>query len=295
MRSRPHFLLVALGLAGCDEPLAYPQDIEDFRVLGAKVSVGNDPSRAWPLPGEHASIEWLVADPEPDAAAGFAFEACPSEASARGIPDCVGPSFAQAAALAPAGSMPRFELDVPSTNAPRLLTRGLVCKGEVPNAGGCSAEHERVMFEIVPGSADRANQNPSLADSAFSLDGAPWPEPSSAVLGQKTCAAGDLPEVPADGAKHEIAFALDESDREPLEDPEGLAPTRETLGVSNFSTRGHLSQPLGVIEAKSSDLGLSVGWRAPKSGAGERVRFYFVVRDGRGGVDWAIRTLCLRP
>ncbi len=54
-------------------------------------------------------------------------------------------------------------------------------------------------------------------------------------------------------------------------------------------------EPLSARLGRASELSVSVPWRAPGDAAGERVRFYFVVRDGRGGADWSARTLCLLP
>ncbi|MND08550.1 hypothetical protein D3C83_312490 [compost metagenome] len=65
--------------------------------------------------------------------------------------------------------------------------------------------------------------------------------------------------------------------------------------MSQFSTRGDLDRVLSVI-AKGEPLSVKSEWQEPDSiSSGRVVRFWFVVRDLRGGVDWSIRTLCAVP
>src|SRR4029079_10734714 len=52
--------LLAGVVTGCDDPLAYPQDIDHLRVLGATVAPSGDARRAWALPEESVSLTWLV-------------------------------------------------------------------------------------------------------------------------------------------------------------------------------------------------------------------------------------------
>lgn len=278
----------ALGLVGCDDPLAYPQDIDRLRVLGARAQVAGDASRASPAPGEAVSLEWLVVDPEPAPALGWFFEACPSQARSRGAPECTGPVFAQQSAPVPSAALPQF--DFTAADAERILVRGLVCRDAAVTSlsDACTGEHERVLFELGVGSD---NANPTLADAQLTLGGEPWPAPAD--LAEPGCAGDDLPA--ASDAKLSVQLVLAASDRDPIEDPKGLAPPFEPLFVSQFSTLGHFARPLSVIEGASEQFDLSVGWRAPAGDAGQRARFYFVVRDGRGGVDWSARTLCLAP
>lgn len=272
---RTTVVILGVLLFGCDDPLAYPQDIDRLRVLGARVSVEGDASRASPDPGEAVSVEWLVADPDPNPPLGWSFEACPSEAASRGSPECSGPVFAAASSASPAPALPRFDFVTPTDPTERLLLRGRVCRDAVPP--GCSGE--AVMFEVSVG---QPNQNPTLADASFSVNGQPWPDDNG------SCALS----VPS-GEEARLDVTLAESDREPLSEP--LGPPREPLLLSHFSTLGRLSRPLSVIEGDASKLDVSVPWRAPGDAAGEQTRFYFVVRDGRGGADWSVRTLCLAP
>lgn len=281
------FVLGLLSL-GCDDPLAYPQDIERLRVLGARASVEGDSTRAWPGPGEQLSLEWLVAAPDPSPSVGFYLEACPSRASARGTPECTGAPIASAQAA----GMPLIDFVTP--DVPRVLVQGLVCRDAVPSSLGasCPDESERVLFDVVVGGE---NRNPTLGDAGFLIDGASWPVPTAAELASASCAPGDPTLSVASGEKVALELRLDPSDRDALDDPSGLAPPFEPLLVSGFATNGRLSRPLSVVEGASDEFSARLSWRAPEDAAGERTRFYFVARDGRGGVDWSARTLCLVP
>lgn len=285
---RKLIVFAVLGLVGCDDPLAYPQDIDRLRVLGARTRVAGDASRASPAPGEAVSLEWLVVDPEPSPALGWFFAACPSQGRSRGAPECSGPVFAEQSSPAPSAALPQF--DFTAVDAERILVRGLVCRDAAVTSlsDACAGEHERVLFELRVGGD---NANPTLADAQLTLDGQPWPAPAD--LAEPGCAADDLPA--AGDAKLSVQLVLAASDRDPIQDPKGLAPPFEPLFVSQFSTLGHFARPLSVIEGASEQFDLSVSWRAPADAAGQRARFYFVVRDGRGGVDWSARTLCLVP
>jgi hypothetical protein len=299
--TRRALLFVSLFAFGCDDPLAYPQDIDRLRVLGARASVAGDATRAWPAPGESVSLEWLVAAPDPEPLVGFRFDACPSQAASRGSPACAGAPFASAASASPSSQAPRFDFVLPGTASDRVLVQGLVCQDALPPAGGsieaarCPGEGERVLFELVVAGPGRENLNPSLGDAVFTLAGQLWPEPAAGELDAAMCAPGEPARTARLGEKLELGVALDEADREPLDEPTKLSPPREPLSVSHFATHGRLARPLSVVEGASKELGVSVGWRSPSGPAGERARFYFVVRDGRGGVDFAVRTLCLLP
>lgn len=290
---RVHAFLLSLALLGCDDPLAYPQDIDRLRVLGARASVAGDITRAWPLPGESVSLEWLVAAPDPSPNLGFAFTACVSQSSARGTPECAGPVFSSVVSASLSANAPRFDFVVPTDATDRVLVRGRICQDSLPQSvdESCASEGEAVLFEVFVSDPDRKNLNPSLADAALALGELPW---APALKPDDSACAPTDPLVKS-GVERLIRVDLDETDREPLNDPSGLAPAREPLLLSHFSTRGHLARPLTVVEGDGTTATLSVPWRAPRDAAGTRVRFYFVLRDGRGGVDWSIRTLCLAP
>ena len=73
---------------------------------------------------------------------------------------------------------------------------------------------------------------------------------------------------------------------------------KETLQIAYASTDGTLEEAFGYVESDAPTSGqrVQVGWTAPSLQAGPmRVRFYFVVRDLRGGCDWTRREACVVP
>ncbi|HEY0463485.1 MAG TPA: hypothetical protein VGC79_04720, partial [Polyangiaceae bacterium] len=90
---------------------------------------------------------------------------------------------------------------------------------------------------------------------------------------------------------------LASSDFETLTQQTSVDPGRETLLVSPFSSTGKLSNGFLSLTADTPPDERRVYWDAPAvSEAPPRlVRFYFVVRDARGGEDFAQRALCVVP
>ncbi len=286
-------LLVSLSLVACDDPLAEAQRIESTRVLGARLAAGGDPTRAWPAPGEAASLEWLVADPRPAPELGWKLAVCIAAPTSRGIPLCEEPAFIETSSAGLDVVPPRidFETPVSATLGERhqLLAYGAICSDAEPDLrtpleqSSCEGDLSLVVFPVEV-ERDAGNSNPSISDEVILLDGVEW---APATNESDTCLPGDadpsLPLLPANGKSHSIHIQLSPDDRE----------ADEELWVSQFSTRGRLDRPLSVVPSEASSLSVDTKWEAPpSSSSGHVVRFWFVVRDLRGGVDWTVRTVC---
>ena len=100
--------------AGCGDPLKKPQLIEETRVIGARAEVEVEPGRAWPQPGEAATVRWLVAYPAAPVPLSWAFQICPAEDVAYGIPKCAAPAFAATHQSSPSLEEPRIDFVVPT-------------------------------------------------------------------------------------------------------------------------------------------------------------------------------------
>lgn len=298
---------LSVALSACDDPLAEAQIIEATRVLGARVSVENDPERAWPRPGERIQASWLVAAPAPAPGFGWAFSACVAAPTTQGVPECAAAPFAEIASQGITHEPPAFELLTPEeavlNGAERLLLQGAVCVNEQPALAvrleDTRCEGERRLALLTVGiERETGNRNPTLQDEPISFDGAGWLAPSSEWLERRECAASDagpsLPVVTAGGPSPRIEARLSESDREPLQRFD--EPSFEELWLSHFADTGRLERALSIIDAGSSDLEVRVAWRPPRRvEAGKVARFYFVARDLRGGADWVVRTACVVP
>jgi hypothetical protein len=301
--------LVGMGLAlsGCDDPLAEAQIIEATRVLGARVTVENDPERAWPRPGERAQVSWLIAAPVPSPSFGWAFSVCVAAPTTQGVPACSAPPFAELVSAGVGQEPPRFEFVAPDEDAlngaERLLVQGAVCAGEQPvlatplERTRCSGERRLALLSVEI-EREAGNRNPSLQDEPLTFGGSAWSAPPAEWLARTDCAESDasesLPLVTANGPEQQIALRLSEADREPVRRFD--AQRLEELWLSHFADRGRLERALSVIEADRSELGVSVSWRPPRRVEQASVaRFYFVARDLRGGADWIVRTACVVP
>jgi hypothetical protein len=284
--------LGVMGAAGCGDPLEPPWLIDKTRVLGARVEAVGDPGRPWLRAGESAEVKWIVAAPEDAPAVGWSFVLC--------LPDAGSGCETPLAQMSGVGT-PDVTFTVPAQEAlgtaDHLLMAGVFCAGGQPASmtGTCEGGGTATVVTL-PLLLDRGgptNQSPSLAAAAITFGGEPWPASAD---------CGTQPRVAADGQKHPIAVTLT-GQREVYQstaNPEGVpASRRESLQLSHFATGGKLPRQLTFIEGKddSDPATVSVEWTAPTAAevppAGLVVRFFFVARDLRGGLDWQTRSLCV--
>jgi hypothetical protein len=300
LRSLSWFVF-ALASAGCDDSLKSVSLIEETRVLGARVEVEQEPLRSSPHPGERASLRLLVAAPDGAANFSYALSLCAVRLTNNGFPSCDGAPFASAVEIAPSTKDARLDFQVPQEvdleTTPHAFASGLVC----PDAGlqlgtdlvprclmGTGTE---VAFEFALGGPEQSNQNPSFAPNGLALDGATWPAST-----EMSCEGDSLPRVPTK-SRHVIGIDLADSDFELLPRSTSIDPARETLLASSFSSAGKLDHGFLALSAETPADQRRVSWDAPPSADGIEtlVRFYFVVRDARGGQDFAERALCVVP
>lgn len=303
-------------LGGCVDADIEPQNIIDNRVIAARLEVASEPERAWPLPGEAATLTWLVADPTDPRPLGWHFDVCVAVPSMRDVPRCAAPPFARTTQATAALGVPLVAFDVPDAaalgGAAELAVLGVICADGSPAlrqawpAWGChgaGSEPTLVSFEVALQQGSETNHNPSLADDRVLLDGAEWAaprDPSPPTWGcESEPHSSALPHVPGNEGEHRVTVVFAGDDRELLSTESSLSPGRETLYVSHLATDGVLEHYFDVVEATdaSPTPETHVSWTAPTQGdpTGKRVRFYVVVRDGRGGADWTMREVCVVP
>lgn len=307
--------LAAVFGAGCGPDFDPPSLIEKTRVLGARVEVAGAPDRAAPAPGETAVVTWLMTTPT-------------APASSPPLPPLppLGWAFALCVPAAPGGlvcadqpplqvyqgtdSPPRISVAIPGADVigtgRSLVLYGRICISSMPTFNpqsgypGCtdSADGTTASVSIRLQKDGETNQNPT-AERGLGLDGQPWTVP---VAGANPCLVG--PRLTAGPADHLITVAAAGSDRESytalLGDPPVATPARESLQISHFTTAGELKSPYSFVEAEdaNAETVVSVKWKTPEpmKVTGETpVTFTFVVRDGRGGIDWTSRAACVVP
>jgi hypothetical protein len=271
---------LALAASACSEPFDPASLIDSTRILGARVEVSGDPGRSTPAPGESATITWLVEAPGELPPLAWSFAVCPSAStsavSCEGEPLLVREGVGQ----------PRVDLTVPTLEA-LAGARRLLITGHI--AGTESTLDVPLAFDT------EANQNPLLRGRALWFAGEPWGEAASGCE--------SLPQVQAGTKGQVIRLETLESDRERFTGLTGSPPmpvaTRESLQISQFATAGEMNSAYAFVEAhdERSPADVQMRWDAPGPEAvpagGLQVRFTFVARDLRGGMDWTHRSLCV--
>jgi len=301
-------LVGILFLTGCGPTFDPASLIASTRVVGARIEVEGAPDRASPKPGETANVTWLVTSPDTTPPLGWAFAVCGTGAGSSA--SCFQAALARFDGTT---SPPRISIAVPSEatlgGATGLTLNGGICAGADsmpqfdPQDGLASCSNggrgTTVSLDIPLQFGGDANHNPT-AERGLTLDGAAWPAPGAA---NDPCAQG--PRVAAGSKGHVIGSTTEGSDREAytvmMGDPPVAIPARESLQISQFTSRGKLKSQFSFVEAadQNATTTVDVAWDAPEANevpaAGEAVTFTFVVRDDRGGADWTTRTLCVTP
>lgn len=293
---RETFSLITLLCVGCGDPLAPRQLVEKPRVLAARAETAADAAVATPERGQDAVVRVLLEAPTPLGAVPFALAACERDATLTGVPGCRD----ELTEVSGAAAEPSIPFTVPS-DARALLVVGVACPEGVPrpasgvgaaypDALGCSAGPALRMSFDVRLAPEVDNENPSIDE--IRLDDAPWAENPSATVGG-ACVGGGGPEIAANAGAHRVSVRLPAAAREHT--PAG----REHLEVSWFSTAGALDRPVTFVEAEAPEAENEVSqvWTAPGAApaSGRWMELVIVVRDGRGGVVWQRRSLCVVP
>jgi hypothetical protein len=290
--------ILLLSLAACAE-LDPPTLIKRDRVLAAKVTVDGHPERAWPLRGERATVTWLTASPGATPTFSWVLAACPA-ATSSGMPGCSGAVFATATG---AGLSPTLSVTVPvEMNATAVVVTGAICASGAPvvDAASLTAECDDgsradvVSQHIFIADDQATNQNPNIAAAPFTFDGAQWDSPDGAAA-----CDGTLPVVKAGSKRRLVGVTFDASDREAFMKADAT-PSREDLQLAAFATAGEIIQQHTYVDADDERAvsPVALEWDPPDSedvpAGGLRVKFFFVVRDMRGGVDATSRELCVQ-
>lgn len=285
---------LGLGLWACDDPLKSVELVAEPRVLGARVEVEGEPERAAPLPGESATVSFLVVAPELEPSLGFALAVCPAEPRNGARSSCADEPFAVVASGDGEAAVASLTFEVPGELDPsgNLLVLGIVCPGGSPAGDGQSCDGAEagtpVSLEFELARDDDVNFNPALQPEAIFFDDQEWPD---IPVTDGDCGGLGLPEVEA-GSRHTFEVDLDAGDRDALPQSSDLDPTRESLQLSHFTTGGDLSRAFETIHWDSDELVRVTSWTAPRQPG--LVRFWLILRDFRGGSSFVTRSVCVQ-
>lgn len=280
-------LLFAAACGMMDNPASF---VDRDRVLAARVTVDSDPMRAWPAPGESATVTWISAAPDGAPNLNWQLAACPSLTST-GMPICVASPFAAGEG---SGATPTLAFTVPTDIAvDTVAVFGGLCASGSPIMGkngmaACddgSRADTIVRYVFVAGA--QSNRNPSLVDANLTFAREPW----SMSHGCDTVARAGSDAIL-------LGATLDDADRESFETTTGET-RRESLELSVFATAGDLLEPKAFVDPDDTRAAASVAveWLPPEEvpADGLNVTFTFIASDLRGGIDAVVRTACVLP
>lgn len=307
-RVRSFMMSGVLALCGsCGGNFEEPWFISSPRVVGAKTQAVADRARSSLAPGEEAEVSFLVANPEQKNLSGV-FLLCPEVSISRTFSVCKGlPQLFPA--QAPSNLLSRLQFTVPSAEAlvgtENLLLVGVICEDEMPTVDAsqlqgmsaanadptkvlyCSSREKTVdnvymLIDLVveEGAEKDINASPSFASVEVKLADQVWGS-NSRDCTQTISARVD----PGDAYQVHIAW-----------NP-GWAEAEETMLFSHFTNKGKLDKKFTVVEPgvtpENNEIKVVLTMPTEIPSEGERIHFWTVLRDKRGGVDWFERTLCI--
>jgi hypothetical protein len=314
-----HRRMSAIGLgtlvfctSACGDPLVPPELVQGNRVLGARVEAGTDSGRASVAPTQAATLRWFLVSPDGPPTMSWAVNLCVAEPVSRGLPICAAPSFLRLASENASSEEPRVEFTMPDEQslrgAAQVTANGVFCSSGSPLLGSvdtdptdarCPLASEEPLLATmgisVAGDA-AGNKNPSFQAVQISLDRSNWPVWVDPNPPDSACSTlpETVPRVKVGSGTHEISLMFADDLSEPIPTVSAHSASHETIQLSHFVTAGDLARAFSNVDFSTVPARVSVTWNAPARAPtdGQLVRFYFVLRDGRGGVDWSIRAVC---
>ncbi len=269
--------MALLALVGCTGDLDPAYRLERVRVLAVQTTVEGTDRRATPMPGETATVRWLVADATgEETPVRWRMRICASE-------DCGSGAIAEEEGT----GVPTVTFAVPAGTTEPLHLEGVGCaEGELPESPLDRCVGADVLPEVVEASIpvaqgpDEWNDNPAPAAFGVTIDGRPWaPEPPDCALTEAE------PVVIASEEPVAIAFTVDEAERE----------AEVPFLLSHLVTEGDLDARFAVLDPGEPTAPLELPWTPSVETSGWRSATHlFVARDGLGGVAWTRRVVCVR-
>jgi hypothetical protein len=186
------------------------------------------------------------------------------------------------------GPSPSFDIVVPRSATSLVDVLVAACPGRLASASACvdpasgrafGADEYVVGVKRVFVRATDRNANPILAGVTW--DGADWPEIEARDA--RGCDTGGNRYDTCDAAlAHHVAPVVDPASIESGVDELGHAFS-DTVVVQYYATEGIFEHEVRLAGDPAT------GWVARGAASGKTITMWFVVRDDRGGVTWAIR------
>lgn len=288
-------IVLSFGASGCMGDLDKGSSILDTRVIGVRVEVVGNESVAAPSPGELARLTVLLAEPpgEDEDPLGWGVALGPLVREGTGRPIALEVPVPDAALLGGARSFPLVG-QVCSNGTPRF---GM---GQTPPT--CSEGSTRATTFLATVSLAREgappNRNPAFAADFATLAEERWDAAADALpaTGCAAMAGGPaLPLVTASETAQRLQLRVADAEREAFMRTDGSA-AKEIVTLSHFTSAGDLARQFSVFEGEAAP-DAEIEWTPDLAAdaAGTLVRFWFVARDGRGGLASTTRAVCVVP
>lgn len=260
----------------------------------------SDPQRASLVPGEQATVEWLVASPTPLPRLAYAWALCVPPSGSFAAPRCDAPVIGSGSGIGGAGHLVRMELDAPAAaaigDAKELLLLAAFCSDGAPTldarsfTGTCGAGTPLLASTTLH--LETPNANPTIETGDVLLDGAALAPAESGPVSAPCTGSPDAPVVTGTGERT-FVFRFRDEQRERSND------TSEMLLLSHVVSAGELDRQYSALDPEeSAPKQVEIKWTPPAAGevpeAGRLVEIFFVLRDGRGGVAFARHAVCAR-
>ncbi len=273
--------VVGLNTIACGDPLKYPQDLDEARILGVRVAT--EGGLAWPGRGDVGHVSILTAGPSGPVDLRGAYQSCVALKSSWGVPQCSETMLAEGEF--PASSNPGFEFDgVALGEDERVAIIGVLCESGDPMLDGpsedwgCSDASRALRFSFESGSSAIDNTIPTLDGTRISYDGDPI-------------------ELVEQDMESELPSCDDAYRLEPgktIEVRIELAPEvrdeGEVLQISHYSTAGRFERQFSILDP---DEDLLVDLEFVTNEETGPLRSYLVVRDEAGGTNWITWDACI--
>jgi len=227
---------LSFTLMACGDPLKFPQDLEETRVIG--VQVQSDSGYGWPGADESAEVRVLVAGPDGPAQLETAYQVCLAPETSRGVPYCAGSALATG--QTPSSDDVSFSFEGRSGLLPeqRVVILGVGCEsGQTKQRGspkdwGCSDGSNALRFSYETEAASVQNKNPQLDRTVLSYDNVEVEFEATKVA--PTCSG------PRILAEHTALIQLKLDTK--------AAEAEEVLQLSHFSSRGRFERQYTILD-----------------------------------------------
>ena len=251
-------LILAAPLAACGPGFEPSSTVTRPRLVGARLSVVADARRAAPLPGEEATVQPWIVQPEEESLVRASYIVCLAADIRRGASMCASGPLAFVPATPPSVELPPVTFTVPASTPPtaQLILLVLTCdQGATPSldmttmlvscdAPGARAELSTLNLPLAA-NAMSANRNPEISEETYTVEAEggvlTWPATTAPLTAG--CAASGMPlvRVPRDAQpptarepyRINLTFTTSEDDRDAYTTSAGTMLREALLNIVN--------------------------------------------------------------